>query len=343
MEQFNRTHPAPFEHSRVSSISSLDSVNDSAHSGYNGSTKSTHVRSASAMPSYMKAAPIKRKPVSPKAPQPEPDGSSNSLLTSQDTTAALRSMTQGTLLLAVAASPHSSTMFYVESMLRKFSYRQIVVLAHSGYESALKRLKVDVYALLGRLGQEAKVELDLRSTWTESEIDAATSQLTTGGDAIYAVLCSPLYDSVGPGATDIMALERDELVSQWSSSVGFLHTIAKYALPNFPSNSHEHQQAGLFLVTSPLKRSSIATVHDAACRAFAGLLAEANATKKITIGYADNVLLPEPEPESQPAKLNGGNRLPSLQISKAPRTDDDPPPESPTKLWALYNDMWVAD
>ena len=341
MEQFSRTHPPQSEHSRVSSVSSLDSINDSAHSGSNGSIKPVHARSVSAMPSYMRNAPIKRKPVSPKAPQTELNGSSNSLQTGQKAANASILSVSGTLLLAIAALPHTSVLSYVQSILLKSSYKQIMILALLDYEVALKQLKIDIYALLGKLGLEVRVELNLRTKWTEPEVELAVSEAVAEGDMIHAVLCDPDYDSVGTSSADAMRLDQEDLASQWKCSTGFLHTTAKYTLPSCPQGDHEHKQPGLFLVTSPIKQSPMSSVYNAACRALMILLVEANASKNLTVDYAENVL--SPEPESKPTKLNGGLKLPSLEISKPPRTEDDPPPESPTKLWALYNDMWVAD
>lgn len=339
---------AGVETSRVSSVSSLESMADSAHSKVNGSKPPLHVRSASlATPSYMKNAPISRKPVPSKASPASVENSAAMPSKLKEQAILPPPEIKGTLLLAIAASPHKNVLFYLQSMLKKSPYGQIVILGNEDRESELKQLKVDIYSLLGRLGREVKVEMDLRSDWEESAIDTVVSKAVAGGQAIHGVLCSPEYDTRQSSSDiDIMALQQQDLARPFRSSVGFLQSIAKHAIPNFRSTGHEHKQPGLFLVTSPVIQCPISTLYSAACRTLLTLLVEANSSRNITIDYAENVLLPEPEPEPEPKSLkaNGGPKLPVLNITNNTADDDDyPPPDSPTKLWALYNELGAAD
>lgn len=224
-------------------------------------------------------------------------------------------------------------------MLKRSSYGQILVLGTLDRENELKRLKVDIYSLLGRLGQEVKVQMELKSSWEEAEIHTVISRAVGEGQAIHGVLCSPGYDGHNASDTDITALSQQHLELPFKSSVGFLHSVARYAIPNFRSSGHEYKQPGLLLVTRPPNQSPISILYNAACRTLLTLLVEANGGKSITIDYAENVLLPEPEP----VKANGGPKLAPIDITSNPEVDDDPPPDSPTKLWALYNELGVAD
>lgn len=327
--------------SRVSSVSSLslESITDSAHSNLYGS-KSLHVRSIStapAVPSYMKHAPISRKPV-PSKP------SSNSLADPATMPAKSNGAPiappeiKGTLLLAIASAPHKSVVFYLQSMLKKSTYGQIIVLGNPEKELELKQLKVDIYSLLGRIGQEVKVQMDLRSNWEEAEINTVISNAVLEDQAIQGVLCIPDY-GYHAASLDIMSLQQQDLEIPFKSSVGFLHSIAKHAIPNFRSSGHEHKRPGLLLLTSPIDQSPSSILCSASCRTLLTLLVEANVGKNITIDYADNVLLPEPEP----VKANGGTKLAPLHITNNSDVDEYPPPDSPTKLWALYNELGVAD
>lgn len=352
MEQFNRNNQNDIQQSRVSSVSSLDSINDSAYSNYNGSSKNLHTRSVSLMPSYMKHAPITRKPVAAKRPVSADHSTVSEVAPSSNQSPAIPPPERkGTLLLAIARSPHHSVIFYVQSMLKKLSYKRIVILGNLEQETGLKQLKVDIYALLGRLGQEVAVQMDLQNSWSDAEIDAAVSKGTAEGDAIQGVLCSPDYQSNLPSSIDVMALDQDQLGLPWKSSVGFLHSVAKNALPNFRSTGHEYKQPSLFLVTSPSEQTSTSTLYNAGCRTLMTLLVEANAGKNLTIDYAENVILPEPEVEPQPqlpagptkARSNGGPKLSALDTSREPEPEEFPPPESPTKLWALYSQFEEGD
>lgn len=341
MEQFNRANPNAAQHSRASSVSSLESINDSAYSNYNGSTRSLHSRSVSLMPSYMKHAPITRKPVASKVRAPDAAGASGVTTSNQKPPPAPPPEAKGTLLLGIAASPHRSVVSYLQSMLKKSFYKQVFILGSVEQETELKQLKVDIYALLGRLGQEASVQMELRSSWDEVEVYTAVSKAVAEGDAIHGVLCSPAYENVRSSGTDIMALDQDQLGLPWKSSIGFLHSVAKFALPNFRSSGHEYKQPGLFLVTSPSEQSPTSTLYNAGCRTIMTLLVEANAGKSLTIDYAENVLLPEPGPAR--VKSNGGPKVPALNLTRDPKPDEYPPPDSPTKLWALYNEFASAD
>ena len=102
-------------------------------------------------------------------------------------------MQKGILLCSIAASPHPSTVSYIESMLRKSTYSAIVILGNVEQEAALKQVKMNIYALLGKLSLEVGVYMELKEQWNESNISTAIGNATRSGDSIYGVLCCPEF------------------------------------------------------------------------------------------------------------------------------------------------------
>jgi len=275
----------------------------------------------------MKNIPISRKPV---APVQAANG------TSEFTPAATVpiSKAQGTILVAIAAAPHPSLVTYLGSVLKREPVREIVIIGNAIFTEELKQLNLDIYALLGKLGSSVSLQMKSVSSFEEAAIDEAISKSVAEGESIHALICSPAYSTDAGSSANVMSFDRDELDIGWNSSVGFLHSTAKSALPRFRPNA-----PGLFLVTSPVERSPMAILNNTGVRALMTLLVEANTARDITIDYAENVILPEAEPEVKPEASNG--RPPALDVTSSSRNGERSAPESPTKMWALYSDVLV--
>lgn len=108
--------------------------------------------------------------------------------------------------------------------------------------------------------------------------------------------------------------------------------------PSPPTSSHSASEdhlgsgAGLFLLSSPAGHTSARVVHEPACNAILQALARDTDPRGLTIGYAEDVLVPEPEP----SKRNGGPVLNADTIADANALATSPS-DSPTKLWSMWS------
>ena len=328
MEHFNRTNPKAWESSRASSMISIDSLKKPAYSEYAESTTSTGSKPISIPPSYMNAIPA-RKPVTPKlnaSTQPVE-------LPTATSPPSVPPPMKGLLILAVAAAPHPSTVSHLEIMLKRGSYAGIIMLGHEDQEAELKQLKMSAYALLGKMSQEAGIQLELQKDWTEVLISAAISKAVKSGDPINGVLCTPAHEGNRSVGSDILALDEEALQHPWKFSAGFLQSVAKAVVPSMLSSSHiSRGLSRSFLVSGPTTRSPICSVYRAACDSIITLIANATAGKGVVVAYAENVIIPDPEPP----KSNGSIHLSAKAGPIDPDISDFAPGESPTKLWNMW-------
>ena len=349
MEHFSRTNPTVVRDSKTHSTVSLGS-NSTRTTGYrNSSADSTSSRPTSYTPSYMNAIPA-RKPVTPRAQANGHSGGSNGatqavdIASPQTPSRRTPNVKKGSLFIFIAETIHPSTVPYLETMLRRGAYSNIAIIGASEQEKELKGLKIQIYALLGKLSHSSVgVEVKTRDKWTEGEITEVVNEAMKAngvGEPINGVLCSPVYG--GDEKPNIMQLSESQLRVPWDQSVGFLHSVAKAAIPNMRTT------AGLFAVTGSTKQSPISTFYKSACESLIELLSEDAATNGVAIVHAENVLVPEPEPEEkqQEQHQQGHKQAQSngIQTPAQPggmyayeRTDDDfAPSESPTKLWNMW-------
>lgn len=233
-------------------------------------------------------------------------------------------------------------MSYIESMLKKGSYSEIVILGHAEQEAALKQLKMNIYALLGKLSLEVGVYMELQREWSETTISAAITKATRSGESVYGVLCCPEFGSDDSTNSDILTFDEEQLMNPWRHSVGFMHNIAKHTLRNLrPDNQKAPDAAGYFLITQPTTQSTTASLFQATCAGMLSLLTQSPTSNGWLVGYAEDNVVREPEP----IKENGY----SLSAQAGPVADDlgdYPLPESPTKLWnmwALQDELGVND
>ena len=334
MDRFYRNQPGAAREGKADSMYSVNS-NASRASGYrNASTDSTNSRPTSTYtPSYMNAVPA-RKPA-PVRTNGQSNGSTQPIEIGSPHTPSRRTpstqIKKGQLLVLVAQAIHPSTVPYMETMLKRGAYSSIAIIGSSEYEKELKGLKIQIYALLGKLSHSSVgVQVDTKKTWSEAEIAAAIKANETG-EAVHGVLCSPSYEGSQTGRMNMLELDEEQLKSPWQSSVGFLHAVAKAAIPNMRTTS------GLFAVTGPTAVSPTTSFYKSACESLIDLLSEDSATSGVAIVHAENVLVPEPElaPQPQQTHSNGLHLAPTT-----PHTHDEPPDfaggESPTKLYSMW-------
>jgi len=335
MEHFQRNNANAFGPSRESSVYSTDSstAKQTASSDYAESRTSTSSRPVSIVPSYMNAVPtrkpVKSRPMSIGAALNYENGTRDAVETSARRPATL---TKGTLILAIATVPHPSTISYLEMMLRRGAYSGIAVVGHVDYEAELKQLKMNIYALLGKLSLEVGVQVELQKSWSEEDISDSISKSVTGEDILHGVLCSPAFEAKSIAAAGVLQLDEAVFEEQWRASVSFLRNLAKATVPRIKPNTTSRAASGQFLITELPEISPVSSIYKAACDRIIIMLADSNL--RLTIAYADTVLIPEPVVETN-GKLDISTHAGSHDVY----AHDFNPGESPTKLWNMWSQM----
>ncbi|KAK5163820.1 uncharacterized protein LTR77_010494 [Saxophila tyrrhenica] len=335
MEHFHRTNPTAFGPSRGSSVYSTSSSTAanprSTSPSYAESTTSTSSRPASTVPSYMNAPvtrkPIGKRPMSTANALDYQDGKETTAEQQQIPATAPVALTKGVLVLAVAREVHPKTMEYLGVMLRKGAYSRVVVVGCFEWEGQLKQLKMDLYALLGKLGLEVGVQVELRGRWSGEVVGEVVEKALAGEQLLHGVLCCP---SFGTGNSDVLQLDEAAFAEEWSGSVNFLRNLARATVPRIKSNATSRAASGYFVVTEPAQMSPVSAVCKAACDRIVVMLADSNL--RLTIAYADTVLIPEPEP----VETNGKLDLQTDALQYDYYQDDFQGGESPTKLWNMW-------
>ena len=363
MERFNRANARTYDQSKTSSVYSNDSykrhtVSDYAESTTAESTTSTSSRPVSIItptptPSYMNASVPARKPVAPKLATNRSNGTTNTtppieLPSTFSPSSSAHPATKGILLLAIAAHPHPSTVSHMEKLLKRGTYSTVVIMGVQEQEGKLKQLKMDIYALIGRMSLQVGVRVELKERWSADNIQAIVDDSVVCGATIYGVLCSPAYGiRYSPKSEDVLALDESEFESLWISSVAFLRNVAKSTISKVTSNDYLRRgMGGYFLITGPTESeiSSTTSIYKSACDSLISLLADRNAVSGLIVDYAENVLIPEPEPS--PVKTNGKLHPSARPVLRDEDGYDFMAGESPTKLWnmwALQDQLGVAD
>jgi hypothetical protein len=230
--------------------------------------------------------------------------------------------------------PHPSTISYLKTVLKNGPYYRIVIAGLADKENELKQLKIDIWALLGKLGVEIAVHMELQQRWDGFSINVLVSKTVQEHDILSGVLCSPAFDD-GP-ASDILALEEDAFESSWRQTVGFVRSLAEATVQSLRPSPTSSAASGLFVVTQSKEPGPIASIHKAACDRMLTLLSNSN--QRLTIAYADAVLIPDPSPV-EPTKTPVSAYAGPEDIYYG---DYGAPAESPTKLWnmwAMQNDL----
>nr|POF17069.1 hypothetical protein CFP56_57884 [Quercus suber] len=236
---------------------------------------------------------------------------------------------QGTVLIAIAAEPPTSTIFYLNVLLRRHAYAGIAIVGTAEHAETIKQLKIDTYALAGRLKQELSVTTHVPASWEGEEMGAVLQQIASrdGSEQLRAVMCAPEYDGM---SNDLLSLEHDEVARSWQRSVGFLHAVAKSSIPSMAGEV----RGAVFAVLASTAHSPAALVNKAATNTLVRQLDTSYASSRgLAIGHAEQLLIPDPEPEVEVAAAETeGTRHEEKEYADA----DFKPSESPTKLWNMW-------
>ncbi|CAK3741465.1 Hypothetical predicted protein [Lecanosticta acicola] len=333
---------------------------DHLNASTNGSTNGNESRAASFTPSFMSAHASKSSetlshgrlpsnPITiPQKPPRRPVGANAEQVSPRPSPGALLILTSGAL--------HPSTLFYLEMLLRRQNLSSIAFTASNAQESALKQLKMDVYALLGKMGKEVGVTIHTKAEWTQAEIESVVQEATKSGTALQGIMCSLELDEDGTAAADFLALETDQLQHSWKQSVAFLHAATRATVPQLlsrcqPGNrsangiSSRTPQGPFFLVTGFTPYTSASHIVRSACDSLILQLERSTKAKGLTVGYAEEMLIPEPVPEAP--KVADQDQFSVSDRQSIPLEDQIfTPSESPTKLWnmwALQNDIGYVE
>ncbi|KAK4503503.1 hypothetical protein PRZ48_004418 [Zasmidium cellare] len=257
----------------------------------------------------------------------------------------------GILLVLIANTVHPSTIFYLEMLLSRQNFSGILFAASKSQEAALKQLKMDVYALIGRLRKELVVAVHMKHEWNQVEMEAFAAEATKHGDGLQGVICCPEFDETGTADIDVLTLGADQLERSWRQSVSFLHAAVKATTihlltrckPVNPASngiSARTPHGPFFLVAGSTTYTSASQITKSACDTLVLQLERSTQAKGLTVGFTEALLIPEPTREPPPKPSDES----PVQIEKFDAGYEDPvfvPGESPTKLWsswALYND-----
>ncbi|GAB7364712.1 hypothetical protein MBLNU230_g5512t1 [Neophaeotheca triangularis] len=271
-------------------------------------------------------------------------------------TAAFPVQTNNTLLIAVAGTPSIPLIkTYVQRMLNKTTVSEIAILGITAHETLFKQLKMDMYGLAGKLGRDMGVQVYLREAWSPRAVAAAVEEVVsdvrptsdgfkaTSRD-VGAVVCFPRLSDGRAGHEDVLELSSEDLQANWLSSVAFVHGIGKACLPKMREGLGTGQ--AFFLTAYEHPREEDQSLNLPAVEALMEKLAKGFAGA-VVVGRAEIVLPPEPEPEVVRAPVGvPAQGPPSLQIQTAQPRDDETPPESPSKLWSMWqmqNELGYAD
>lgn len=233
---------------------------------------------------------------------------------------------RGLLLLALAADPPTSMIYYLSILLKRHAYSEIVIVGSPTRDSAIKQLKNDIYGLVGGLKMQIGVSTHTNARWDEEggDLAATTQEALEGEDPIGAVVCTPEYDGV---EGDLLTLDSRELARSWMLSVGFVHAVARSAIPRMTTDDNA---PAVFAVLASTAHSPAALVNKAATNTLVRQLDISYASARgLAIGLAEQILVPDPEPvEEVPVAatpVQGNYAEPEFK-----------PSESPTRLWNMW-------
>ncbi|OQN96827.1 hypothetical protein B0A48_17387 [Cryoendolithus antarcticus] len=260
--------------------------------------------------------------------------------------------TTSVLLVVVAGLPRSDLTTYIETALRRDNgIRSITILGSEEQQPGLKLLKMNLYALLGRIGRGASVEVVLRRHWTSEDVSQRLSWSIAQSDVgdhghkeLAGVICD-VAESV-MATEEVLDMDSGAFESAWKRSVGFLHAVAHgvvsslrnptvdtYGRPTAP-DANGRRFRPFLAVTIPPASDTNPDFYLTAVRSLLDRLGPACSDVPLDVGYADELLIPEPivEPTTKPpllAPMDGWND----------NDDGLSGGESPTKLWAAASEM----
>ena len=236
----------------------------------------------------------------------------------------------GLLLLAIAGDPEPSTISSLRALLKKHSFSGIAVIGSTEHGVEIKKLKMSILALIGKLGQELGVQTYLRNSWNESEVSASIQEALGNVHHVGSVMCYPSYNNPRTATQDILSFEQSDMEQSWRNSVGFLHSVAKATIPQL--HKQDSEDSPLFLLMESASTTAASLIDKSACETLICGLVKDDPSSKLIIGRSETLLLPEPEP----LQTNGTtSHEPAVHFDS--EASDFKPGESPTKLWNMWS------
>ncbi|KAM3425630.1 hypothetical protein BST61_g7575 [Cercospora zeina] len=251
----------------------------------------------------------------------------------------------GILLVLAASGLHPSILQHLETLLTRQPFAGIVFAARREQEAGLKQLKMDTYALIGKLRREISVETQLKESWSTTDIEAIRAEATRHGAGIQGVLCCPEYADVVDNL-DIFEVEDSVMEKSWRESVTFLHSAIKVTVPHLLSRVTDIKstasgkpakgpQGPFFIVANSRTHTSASQIAKAASDALVHQLQAATKPKGLTVGYAENLLIPDPVRKDDTKPMLGSVITEPGYSRHAPDYDFSMG-ESPTKLYSMW-------
>lgn len=250
---------------------------------------------------------------------------------------------RGQLLVLAAGALHESTLSYIEMLVSRQPLSGIILVASHEHEAALKALKMDCYALIGRLSKEMSVTTHFQDQWSQADVENTVQQITKTGE-IQGVLCCPASEQSEAASGDVLSMDANQLHQAWTRSIAFVHGATEATIEylqsrckNDSSNLLRAVPGPFFLVAAPPAYSVASQIAKVACDTF--LLKLEKAAKGINVAYAEDVLIPDPlQDEESSSNATSGPFLQPAEMYHASQPNSEyVSPESPTKLWAAFN------
>ncbi|WPH04963.1 Hypothetical protein R9X50_00786000 [Acrodontium crateriforme] len=224
------------------------------------------------------------------------------------------------LIIAIAGQPEPSVINSLSALLKKDSYSGIVIIGSINHATQIKKLKMDVLFLVGRLGKELEVQMHLKENWADLK------DVLGGVRQIGSVMCYPFYQGTCTSETELLSFEQNELESSWRSSVGFLHSMARSTFPLLQKQKSETPP--VFLLVDTPATSPTASLNKETCEALLKRLTKAN-TSNLVI----EILAPEKETVEPKTKLSLD---PPVELEIEADSNTFRGGESPTRLWNMW-------
>lgn len=312
---------------------------------YGDSRPTSYASTAPYVPSYMSHIPTRSQAssLSISVPKTSSQPAAVELPTHELSAAAAH----GQLLVLAAGVPHESTLSYIEMLVSRQSFSGIILVASHEQEAALKALKMDCFALIGRLSKAMSVTTHFQDQWSQASIQNTVQQITKTGETIQGVLCCSGHDQSDTASVDVLGMDAEQLQQAWTRSVAFVHASSEATTDLLLSSRQTSSgklsrvpQGPFFLVAGSPAHSAASQIAKAACDTLIDKLERATKNQGLTVAYAEDVLIPDPVQVEDPSQATSG---PFLQPAEMYSTDDQrdseyAPAESPTKLWALWSD-----
>lgn len=255
-----------------------------------------------------------------------------------------RDAAHNTLLILIAGVPDRHILKCLEKILGQSSIDDIAIIGNSAHKTAITQLKMNTYALMGRMRLEAGIYTSMHDSLGGYRLENAIKNAIKGDGPLRGVLCCPEYS---PADADDGAIDSALLESAWQTSVGFLNVASQTCLSRMKLSVDGDAESGaayeskvsketpFFHVVDPSTTTYLSRVTQPACAALMDVIRESGQARGIDYGVAD--ILSSPASRTDSARP-GTASLPHLDTNM-PHEDvalEELSPESPTNLWSMW-------